>query len=123
MLFAYNIDYDIYYEEDVIVIVREENISKKEKDRVINEMQENEKLTSYIKSLFELGYIESLVNNKADGKSISIVFVDLDGTFGPIARGARYIPQEVLNNHPRKEEYLERFHVIGNWFYIAYGRV
>ena len=123
MMLLYNFDYDIYFEEDICVMIRKDNASQEEKDRLIDNIKENEELMKSLVTLFEFKYIRALVYNDADGKSVSIVFLDIENSLGPISRGARYIPESVLRDHPRKEEYISKYHVVGNWFYMAQGRV
>ena len=122
MMLAYDFDYSIISsekagEDEILVIVRTESTSYEE-NMQREDVENNEKLMAYASTLLEFQYIVSLDRSSADGGGIILRFKPIDYDDGSDSRIVKYISGEVLENHPRKEEYLKNSHVAGNWFYI-----
>ena len=123
MMLAYDFDFYIELSEEKInIIIPRETAIGDERDRLIKKIEDDEKLISYASTLLEFQYIESLDKSSSDGDGIMVCFKPIRYDNGSDVERARYISKEVLNNHPRKEEYLRNFHVVGNWFYMVESR-
>ena len=123
MMLAYDFDYSIRLnEEGIDTRISNKTASEEEKNWMGQEIGDNDKLVSYASTLLEFQYIESLYRGSSDGDGVLVNFEPVYYDDGSDARAARYISEEALNNHPRKEEYLKSNHVVGNWFYMVEAR-
>ena len=112
------------YDGDVRVVIRNDNSSNDEKERLADALLGDEELMSKSSDLLELEYISSIqrFTTNAGYRGLSVEFITQSTPLGSFARNARYCSDEEMDVNPAR--YGSRGeHITGNWFYCIEGLV